>query len=164
VPRNEPPKETAIGGPDTAFRTTVWSDILAAGDPAHPRSRDLMALLLRTYWKPAYMYVRTMWKANVEDAKDLTQAFFARLLEKDFCARLRPERGSFRGYLKRALKNFLLNARRHDAARAPARPSRLRHRRSPRLLPPSCTRSGRDGTLRPSFAAPSGDRRSTAMR
>src|SRR5262245_23199537 len=98
--------ETSLGGPNRAFRTTIWSDILEMGDPSTPGFKDRLDKLVRLYWKPVYVYIRLAWKRPVEDAKDLTQAFFAHLSEKDHWARLRPEIGSFRSYLKRALRNF----------------------------------------------------------
>jgi hypothetical protein len=65
-----------------------------------------------------YAYVRTAWRKPVEDAKDLTQAFFAHILQKGYLTRLRPE-GSFRGYIKRALKHFLIDCERADSVRRP---------------------------------------------
>ncbi len=108
----DPIRETAMGGLQSGFCTTVWSDILKAGGPPTPESQKHLDALIRTYWRPVYAYMRSSWKLSVEDAKDLTQAFFTRFLEKDYWSRARPERGSFRGYLKRAVKNFLVNAKR----------------------------------------------------
>jgi len=114
--------DTSIGGSHRSFPTTIWSDILAAADPAAPDYRDRLDALVRGYWKPVYAYVRAAWKKSVEDAKDLTQSFFTHLLEKDTMARVRPDRGSFRGYLKKALKHFLIDADRAKSAREPDRP------------------------------------------
>ncbi|MBI2932920.1 MAG: sigma-70 family RNA polymerase sigma factor [Planctomycetes bacterium] len=102
------------------FPTTLWSDILAATDPTRSDYRDALERLCRAYWKPVYVFVRTRWGRTIEDATDLTQAFFAHLLEKGIGASVHPDRGSFRAYLKRALKNFLIDAHRSDAARRPA--------------------------------------------
>jgi RNA polymerase sigma factor (sigma-70 family) len=115
------PRDTQMGGPHRSFPTTVWSDILAAGDPTNPRRREQMDRLLRTYWKPVLAYIQSAWRRDVEDAKDLAQAFFAQLLEKDTISRL-TEKGSFRGYLKKALKHFLIDAERADAVRRPPGP------------------------------------------
>lgn len=115
------PTDTNIGGRERRFRTTNWSQILAAGDPSHPRCAEHWEELVHTYWKPVYCYVRAAWKKSNEDAKDLTQAFFAYLLEKGYLARMRPEQGSFRGYLKRALSHFLIDADRHQEARSPTK-------------------------------------------
>jgi RNA polymerase sigma factor (sigma-70 family) len=111
--------DTSTGGPARPFPTTVWSDILAAGDPAHPAYRESLDRLFRMYWKPVYAFIRASWRKPNEDAKDLTQAFFTRLLEKMTISRMRPERGSFRGYLKIALNHFVIDAERHDAVRRP---------------------------------------------
>ncbi|MBI2923369.1 MAG: sigma-70 family RNA polymerase sigma factor [Planctomycetes bacterium] len=116
------PPDTALGGPGRILPTTVWSDVLSAADPADPDCAGCLDRLVRAYWKPVYAYVRTAWHKDVEDAKDLTQAFFAHVLEHGYIARMRPEKGSFRGYLKRALKHFLIDADRADRARRPKQP------------------------------------------
>lgn len=64
--------------------------------------------LCRTYWYPLYVYVRRQTPTR-EDAEDLTQAFFARFLEKNYLAGLNSERGRFRAFLLAALKHFLAN-------------------------------------------------------
>jgi len=109
--------ETGIRG-DRDFHTTVWSDILSAADPDDPRARACVERLLRTYWSPVFAFIRTTARTSIEDAKDLTQAFFARMLEKSVWRRVSPVRGSFRGYLKRALRHFLANEARSRALRA----------------------------------------------
>jgi len=114
--------ETTLGGSGRAFPSTVWSQVLRAGDASELRSRETRGELLRSYWKPVYAYIRAAWKKPVEDAKDLTQAFFAHLLEKDTLSRVRPGLGTFRGYLKQTLKHFLIDAERAAAARRPATP------------------------------------------
>lgn len=117
------PDETALGGPDRGWRTTIWSQILAAGDPSHPGHREHLDRLLRTYWKPVYAYVRRAWHKPVEDAKDLTQSFFAVLLEKQTWARIQPDKGSFRAYLRTALRHFLVNAKEFDDVRRGVKPT-----------------------------------------
>jgi RNA polymerase sigma-70 factor (ECF subfamily) len=114
--------DTSIGGPAQGFPSTVWSRLEAAGDPSHPEYRKGLEYLLTSYWKPTFAYIRLAWRKPVEDAKDLTQAFFARLLEKSFVAGFHPERGSFRGYLKQALKYFLINSERDASVRKPQGP------------------------------------------
>jgi RNA polymerase sigma-70 factor (ECF subfamily) len=111
--------DTALGGTGRTFPTTAWSDVLAAGDVSSPNHRAKLELLLRTYWRPAYVYVRTAWRKPVEEAKDLTQSFFTLLLEKGYVSRVRPDRGHFRGYLLAALKHFLINAEEADSIRRP---------------------------------------------
>lgn len=115
--------ETALGGAGRAFPTTLWSEVRAAADPSVPEYRERLNRLLHSYWRPVYVFIRTAWRKPVEDAKDLTQAFFAHLLERDFLSRCRPERGSFRAYLKQALRFFLTDADRAAAARRSATPS-----------------------------------------
>lgn len=105
-----------MGGPAGAFQSTIWTDVLQA---AGPESRSKLDRLLRTYWRPVYTFVRAAWGKSVEDAKDLTQAFFTHLLEKEVVARARPERGSFRAFLKQSLRNFLVDSERAQASRRP---------------------------------------------
>ncbi len=114
--------DTEIGGPNRHFPSTIWSDVVKAGDPATPENRDCVNHLVAAYWKPVYVYVRTSWHKSSEDAKDLTQAFFAHFLEKGYLADLRPDRGSFRGYLRKALRHFLIDLSRLDEVRRPVKP------------------------------------------
>jgi len=96
--------------------------VLGAADPANPEYRARLTRLAETYWKPVYAYVRNAWCKTNEEAKDLTQGFFAHFLEKGYLARLRPELGSFRGYLKEALRHFLIDRARAEASRRPEGP------------------------------------------
>ena len=80
--------------------------VIAAGDAPSPQAELALADLCRTYWYPLYAFVRR--KGNTpHDAQDLTQAFFVRLLEKNYVAQSDRERGRFRTYLLTALKHFL---------------------------------------------------------
>lgn len=90
------------------FATTHWSVVLAAGDPASPRSAAALETLCRAYWYPLYAYVRRSGHSP-QDAEDLTQQFFCRLLEKNSLGRATRERGRFRSFLLTSLKNFLAN-------------------------------------------------------
>ena len=90
------------------FATTQWSVVLAAGDIAGHEAGIALARLCQTYWYPLYVYVRRR-VANVDDAQDLTQAFFCHLLEKQAIVRADRSRGRFRTFLVTALKNFLAN-------------------------------------------------------
>lgn len=114
--------DTILGGSRENFPSTIWSDVLAAAKSRNDGARERAGRLLRAYWRPVYAYVRASWRKPVEDCKDLTQSFFAHFLEKRTLARMRPEQGSFRGYLKRALRHFLIDAERHAAARRPSTP------------------------------------------
>lgn len=92
--------------------------MLTAGQRHTPQADSALEQLCRTYWFPLYAYVRRRGEAKA-DAEDLTQAFFARLLEKNFLAGLDAERGKFRAFLLAALKHFLANE--WDKARAQKR-------------------------------------------
>jgi RNA polymerase sigma-70 factor (ECF subfamily) len=90
------------------FVTTRWSVVLAAGRKSSPHSDRAMGELCQTYWYPLYAYVRRRGYSK-EDAEDLTQAFFARFLEKNCLEGLKAERGKFRAFLLASLKHFLAN-------------------------------------------------------
>jgi RNA polymerase sigma factor (sigma-70 family) len=98
----------ATSAPGDIFVTTRWTVVLAAGRKADPQSDRALEELCRTYWFPLYAYVRRRGQSK-EDAEDLTQAFFARFLEKNNLAGLSAERGRFRAFLLAALKHFLAN-------------------------------------------------------
>src|SRR5262245_10964344 len=100
------------------FATTRWSVVLAASRSASPAAQEALASLCRTYWYPLYAFVRRVGHLP-EDAQDLTQAFFTRLLEKGDLRLADPERGRFRSFLLAALKHFLAHER--DRARAQKR-------------------------------------------
>jgi RNA polymerase sigma factor (sigma-70 family) len=90
------------------FRTTHWSLVLAAGRPGEPKAVEALAKLCQCYWYPLYAYVRRRGY-RIEDAQDLTQDFFARLLEKNSLEVASRERGRFRTFLLAGLANFLNN-------------------------------------------------------
>lgn len=90
------------------FVTTHWSVVLAAQDKLSPDSSAALDELCRCYWYPLYAYIRGCGNAP-EDAQDLTQEFFARLLAKDWLRVVSPERGRFRTFLLVAAKRFLAN-------------------------------------------------------
>lgn len=100
------------------FTTTHWSVVLAAGDQHSPQSTDALERLCRAYWFPLYAYVRRCGY-DVPDAQDRTQSFFARLLERNLLAGLKPAGAKFRSFLLTALKNFL--AHEWEKARAAKR-------------------------------------------
>jgi RNA polymerase sigma-70 factor (ECF subfamily) len=94
------------GGAD--FATTHWTLIVAAAGRKDGAAEIALAELCQRYWRPVYIYVRRR-TAQLEEAQDLTQGFFTRLLEKNVLAQAAPERGRFRAFLLTAVKNFLLN-------------------------------------------------------
>jgi RNA polymerase sigma-70 factor (ECF subfamily) len=108
----------------SAFLTTRWSVVISAGDSRSPRSRESLAQLCELYWRPVYAYVRRRGETP-EDARDLTQEFFATLLEKNYVASADPSRGRFRSFLLASVQHFLLNA--WDRKRARKRGGGIRH-------------------------------------
>lgn len=97
------------------FATTHWSVVLAAGGQESSAAAEALETLCRGYWYPLYVYVRRRGY-GVEDAQDLTQQFFARVLEKGTFRRANPERGKFRTFLLHTLQNFLANEWNHAHA------------------------------------------------
>jgi RNA polymerase sigma factor (sigma-70 family) len=98
------------------FRTTRWSLIAAAGDPHAPDSRQALADLCGQYWYPVYAYVRRRG-SDRHKAEDLTQGFFARLLETNDLAAADRTRGRFRTFLLTACQHFLANRHDYESAR-----------------------------------------------
>jgi RNA polymerase sigma factor (sigma-70 family) len=88
------------------FATTHWSVVLVAGQPAAPRAAEALEKLCRTYWYPLYAFLRRQGRSP-HDAQDLTQGFFARLLQKNFLENVGPQKGRFRSFLLAALNHFL---------------------------------------------------------
>jgi len=104
--------------PSPVFATTHWSVVLSAGRNGTTRARDALAGLCETYWPALHAYVRRRG-FSPHDAEDLTQEFFARLLEHNWVARADPQKGRFRSFLLTALNRFL--ADQWDKARAQKR-------------------------------------------
>lgn len=93
------------------FATTQWSLVLAAGRRGSAEAETALARLCALYWYPAFAFIRRRGH-SIEDAQDLTQSFFARLIEKDDFAAADRDRGRFRTFLLTACQHFLLNE--HD--------------------------------------------------
>ncbi len=101
--------DTAIGGPNGRFPATHISAVEALRSPdAVERTRGYEALVA-SYWKPVYKYIRIKWRKSNEDSKDLTQAFFARAIEKNFLLPFDPAKATFRTFLRVCLDAFLAN-------------------------------------------------------
>lgn len=96
---------TEAGG--IVFATTQWSVVLTAQGPS-AAAQEALETLCRRYWRPLYGFVRRRGYGP-EEAEDLTQGFFARLLERRDLDAVRKEKGRLRSYLLVALKNFLAN-------------------------------------------------------
>jgi len=101
------------------FANTHWSIVLSAAGRNEPeRTRAALEKLCRAYWPPLYAYARRCGESP-HDAQDLTQEFFARLLEKNYLDAADPAKGRFRSFLLAAFKHFLANE--WDKARAQKR-------------------------------------------
>src|ERR1700738_5589003 len=101
------------------FPLTRWSviDAVKRQDPEeHARALDT---LFAAYWKPVYKYVRLRWNRPAEDAQDLTQGFFAEVLERELLAKYDPAKSKLRTYLRLCVDSFVINqekaARRHKS-------------------------------------------------
>lgn len=101
-----PADQEQPGAAGRRFATTRWSLVLAAGDSGSDDSERALAELCSQYWYPLYAYARRRGY-DPEDAGDLTQAFFAKLLEKRDLKAADPARGRFRTFLLTSMKNFL---------------------------------------------------------
>src|SRR5262245_28585690 len=104
------------------FTTTHWSVVLAAGHDSSPGAQEALEKLCRTYWYPLYAYVRQRGHTP-QDAQDLTQEFFLRLLDKHYLADVDPSKGKFRSFLMVAVNHFLANE--WDRANAAKRGGRV---------------------------------------
>jgi RNA polymerase sigma-70 factor (ECF subfamily) len=106
------------------FPTTRWSLIVATRQRPTTQARDALAHLCGSYWYPLYAFVRRRC-ARIEDAQDLTQSFFACLLEKEYLNDFDQERGRFRAFLLVAFRHFIANERdrersqKHGGGRVP---------------------------------------------
>ncbi len=90
------------------FATTHWSVVLAAGHGDTVEAQDALTHLCRVYWYPLYAYARRRGQSP-HDAQDLTQEFFARLLEGNWVAQADRQRGRFRTFLLSAMQHFMAN-------------------------------------------------------
>ncbi len=98
-----------------AFATTRWTLVLAAGDGASSEGHLALDQLCQAYWFPLYAYVRRRGY-DAHAAQDLTQGFFARLLERNDLARITREGGRFRSFLLTALNHYLVNEHERNTA------------------------------------------------
>ena len=116
--------DTAIGGPNGRFPATRISAVEALRSPdAVERTRGYEALVAG-YWKPVYKYIRIKWRKSNEDSKDLTQAFFARAIEKDFLLPYDPAKATFRTFPARVPGRI---SGERESSREPAQTRRRRH-------------------------------------
>lgn len=111
----------SFGTPNSSggqFATTQWTVALAAGRAAGEIRREAFGSLFAIYWRPLYGYLRRTG-CSPDEAEEVLQAFFARLLEKGDLAQVAPEKGRFRSFLLASLRHFLSNER--DRQRAAKR-------------------------------------------
>ena len=92
------PEPAASSGQQRLFVTTHWSVVLAAGRDSSPAATDALEQLCRAYWYPLYAYVRRKGY-DADDAQDLTQEFFARLLARNYLSVADRHKGKFRSFL-----------------------------------------------------------------
>jgi len=103
--------DTDIGGPLHKFPVTNHSAIINARSDDQLVRRRAFDTILASYWKPAYKYIRLKWHADNEDAKDLTQGFFAGAFEKNYFANYDARKASFQTFLRTCLDGFVANER-----------------------------------------------------
>jgi DNA-directed RNA polymerase specialized sigma24 family protein len=97
------------GGTGDRFPVTRRS-VIAAARSTDPRERErALEALLATYWKPVFKYIRLRWNREFEDAQDLTQGFFAQLLERELLAKYDPEKSRLRTFLRLGVDSFVRN-------------------------------------------------------
>ena len=95
-----------------ATRHSVVRDLGSVDPAARAAAYDG---LVRTYWRPVYLYIRLRWRRGVDEAQDLTQEFFARAFEREYLERYDPSKARFRTFVRTCLDGFLAN---HDQAAA----------------------------------------------
>jgi len=98
--------DTEIGGHNHAFMNTPWTDILSMKMLSQDDRRGKLDSLFRKYWRPVYFFIRRKGKGN-EEAKDLAQAFFAKMIDVDIVNRANPDKGRFRNYLLASVTRFI---------------------------------------------------------
>ena len=103
--------DTDIGGPLHKFPVTNHSAIANARSADQVTRQRALDIILTSYWKPVYKYIRLKWQAGNEDAKDLTQGFFANAFEKDHFANYDATKASFQTFLRTCLDGFVANER-----------------------------------------------------
>ena len=119
------------------FPATRHSAVLAAQSANVLERERGLAILIDTYWKPVYKYLRIRFGESNADAEDFTQGFFTRAIEKDFFAGYDPDRGSFRTYLRTCLDRFVANEKK----------AALRQKRAPGAPMLSLDFGGAEGEL-----------------
>lgn len=101
--------DTKLGGGRSKFPETRLTALAAASSPEPHVREDALHAIVSAYWKPVYKHIRIHWRKSNEDSKDLTQGFFAKVIEKEFLASYDPSRSAFRTYLRMCLDAFVAN-------------------------------------------------------
>lgn len=114
--------KTSIPAP---FPSTLWSEVLSLRHADPDLRRQRMGKLIERYWRPVYWALRADGNLKEDEARDMAQEFFVRILEGQVVSTVDPSRGSFRHYLKGALRHFMLNELRN--ARTQKRGGAVRH-------------------------------------
>jgi RNA polymerase sigma-70 factor (ECF subfamily) len=104
-----------LPGP-SQFPTTRWTLVVAAGDPHRKEARSALVYLCENYWYPLYAYLRRRGY-SADEAQDLTQEFFVRVLEGRYLDRADPEKGRFRSFILTSLKFFVADEEDRQRAR-----------------------------------------------
>src|SRR6201998_3542485 len=94
-----------LPGP-SQFPTTRWTLVVAAGDSHRKEARSALVTLCENYWSPLYAYLRRRG-CLADEAQDLTQEFFIRVLEGRYLDRADPKKGRFRSFILTSLKFFV---------------------------------------------------------
>src|SRR6516225_6480238 len=101
--------DTDIGGPAASFPATRGTILAGLRSPDPQERTQAFESLVAQYWKPIYKYIRIKWATANEEAKDLTQGFLTRALEKDFFAGYDAAKALFRTFLRTCLEGFVAN-------------------------------------------------------
>ncbi len=107
-------RDTDIGGAQHRFPLTNESAVVGTRSEDQQVRRRAFETILASYWKPVYKYIRIKWQANNEDAKDLTQGFFANAFEKNHFASYDVHKASFQTFLRTCLDGFVANQKKAD--------------------------------------------------
>src|SRR6266481_7959411 len=97
------------------FPDTMWFMVKGAANTTSPEAQQALESLCRAYWEPIYAFIRRTGKSP-EDTEDLTQRFFMHLLGDNRLRQAEPQKGKFRFFLQRSIKNFLVDDWRRKAA------------------------------------------------
>jgi DNA-directed RNA polymerase specialized sigma24 family protein len=113
--RSDPKSALQQPGTSAQFQATHWSLVLQAADGSAPGGEEALNRFCQTYWFPIYAFIRGQG-TDCHQAKDLTQGFFAHLLQKDILKQVGPGRGRFRSFLLACLTNFTKDQWRKEGA------------------------------------------------